>query len=335
MEYHTQGSVLGPILFVLYINDLPDVTHSDTNTYLFADDTKVFRAILEPEDCNKLQEDLYNMQAWTDKWLLCFHPDKCKVMRIGKSKIDKEEYKLKPDGNILAYAEAEKDIGVTIDDKLSFDKHISERVNNAKSIMGLVRRTMEYLDNTTFKLLYTALVRPHLEYANQVWPPHLVKHIDAIENVQRRATKQLPGMSDLSYEERLRVLKLPTLAYRRIRGDMIEMYKILTEKYDPEVTNFIQMNTTSSTRGHNLKIYKIRPRLNVRKYSFVHRSVDIWNSLPESVVTAKTENTFEARLDRHWKGQLLYYSYREAIQNTQPGHDHNTSSDDCLELAVE
>ncbi len=94
------------------------------------------------------------------------------------------------------------------------------------------------------------------------------------------------------------------------------------------------MNTTS-TRGHNLKIYKIRPRLNVRKYSFVHRSVDIWNSLPETVVSAKTVNCFEARLDRHWKNQPLYYNYREKIQLTQPGHDHNLSLDDCLELTVE
>ena len=86
---------------------------------------------------------------------------------------------------------------------------------------------MEYMDCTTFKLLYTALVRPHLEYANQVWCPHLKKHIESIENVQRRASKQIP---QLSYEERLQKIKLPTLAYRRSRGDMTELYKILTGK---------------------------------------------------------------------------------------------------------
>ena len=82
------------------------------------------------------------------------------------------------------YTESEKDIGVTIDEKLSFDKHISEKVNKANSIMGLIR-TMEYMDNNSFKLLYTALVRPHLEYANQVWCPHLAKHKDEIENVEK------------------------------------------------------------------------------------------------------------------------------------------------------
>ena len=242
-----QGSVLGPILFVLYINDLPDITCCDTEVYLFADDTKVFRPIFNESDCDKLQQDLYNMQSWTDEWLLCFHPDKCKAMRIGKSKINYCQYKLRQNDNPLQYVESEKDIGVVIDNKLTFDNHISEKVNKANSIMGLIRRTMDYMDLSSFKLLYTALVRPHLEYANQIWSPHLVKHIEEIENVQRRATKQLPGMSKLSYSERLMKLKLPTLAYRRARGDMIELFKILTGKYDPEVSDFIQMNVNSTT----------------------------------------------------------------------------------------
>ena len=116
-----------------------------------------------------------------------------------------------------------------------FENHINEKVNKANSIMGVIRRTFEFRDIKTFKILYTALVRPHVEYANQVWNPHLKKHIDLLENVQRRATKSVPGLSKLTYEERLRKIGLPTLAYRRISGDMIETYKILSQKYDPEV----------------------------------------------------------------------------------------------------
>ena len=328
-----QGSVLGPILFVLYINDLPDVTSEDTHTYLFADDTKVFRSIIDHSDCSILQRDLHNMQSWTDKWMLCFHPDKCKVMRIGSSSIDVKDYTLKENGNNLQYSTFEKDIGVIIDDKLAFDKHISEKVNKANSIMGLIRRTMEYMDNNTFVLLFKALVRPHVEYANQIWCPHLVKHIDAIENVQRRATRQLPGMSDLSYSERLRKLKLPTLAYRRVRGDMIELFKILTGKYDPEVSNFIRLSDNTTTRGHNYKLFKTRTRLNTRKYSFVHRSVDLWNSLPLSVVSATTVRSFESRLDKHWKNQPLYYEYKEIIAAWQPGS--NQTQEDSPELTGE
>ena len=98
---------------------------------------------------------------------------------------------------------------------------MSNKIRKANSIMGLIRRTYTYLDEENFLLLYKALVRPHIEYANQVWAPHLKKHIVEIENVQRRATKLIPGFKNLSYEERLRRLNLPTLAYHRLRGDMI------------------------------------------------------------------------------------------------------------------
>jgi ribonuclease P/MRP protein subunit RPP40 len=325
---------------VLYINDLPEVAREGTLTYLFADDTKTFREVHSQDDCELLQADLYKMQKWADEWLLCFHPEKCKVMRIGRSSCDKYEYRLKEGGNHLEYSEFEKDIGVTIDDKLNFERHICEKVSKANSIMGLIRRTMEYMDDKTFKLLYTALVRPHIEYANQIWSPYLVKHIEQIENVQRRATKQIPGMADLSYMDRLRRLKLPTLSYRRVRGDMIELFKILTGKYDPEVSSFIQVAGDTTTRGHNLKLYKRRARLNIRKNSFVFRSVDLWNSLPSSVVTAKTVVTFESRLDRHWKNQDIYYEYREHIETYTPSDrsdhcDPNISLDNCLELTEE
>ena len=107
--------------------------------------------------------------------------------------------------------------------------------------------------------------------------------------MQRRATKLVPGLKDISYEERLRKLDLPTLAYCRLRGDVIEMYKILAGKYDPVVSNFIQFNTQLTTRGHQLKIF-----------SFVNRTTNIWNSLPEKVVSAPSILSFERRLVKFW-----------------------------------
>ena len=129
--------------------------------------------------------------------------------------------------------------------------------------------------------LYRSLVRPHLQYANQIWAPHLRKHITAIENVQHRATKLVPSLKNLPYPDRLRALNLPTLAYRRQRGNMIELFKILTPTYDPEVSNFINLaDSNTTTRGHHLKIKKTRPRLKIQLHSFPLRCTDQWNNLP-------------------------------------------------------
>ena len=189
-----QGSVLGPILFVLYINDLPDVIKHGSIPFLFAEDTNIYHRIKCTQDCEDLQEDIKAMQLWSEKWLLCFHPDKCKCMRIGNSYIDLYAYRLKDNGKAMEFSKSEKDISVIIDSKLTFENHINETVNKANSIMGVIRRTFEFLDIKTFRLLYTSLVRPHIEYANQVWNPYLKKHIDMLENVQRRATKSIPGL---------------------------------------------------------------------------------------------------------------------------------------------
>ena len=114
-------------------------------------------------------------------------------------------YKLQKNNSVLQTVDEEKDIGVTIDSQLKFDKHISEKIAKADSMAALIRRTFEHLNNETFVPLYKALVRSQLDYAHSVWAPYKAEHIEEIEiKVQRRATKRLPGMSSLSYEERLK-----------------------------------------------------------------------------------------------------------------------------------
>ena len=184
-----QGSVLGPVLFVIYINDMPTCVTSDV--YLFADDTKISRDVSKPGEHQKLQENLNKLVMWSNTWLLKFNTAKCKVLPL-RRKADKEilpQYTMGSDENthILDCASAEKDIGVYIDTDLSFEKHINEKVNKANMIVGIIRRTYSYLDIENFLLLYKALVRPNLEYASSVWQPYKVKDIDILENVQRRA----------------------------------------------------------------------------------------------------------------------------------------------------
>ena len=300
-----QGSVLGPLLFVLFINSLPDsVTHS--HVYLFADDTKVFKHILKEEDQTQMQSDIDSMYTWADQSKLKFHPEKCVHMTLGNN--NTPEFRYNMGTRQLKITHEEKDLGVLFDDKLSFDSHISAKINKANSVMGVVRRTFQCLDTRLFKQLFKSLIRPHVEYANQVWYPHTKKHILAIENVQRRATRGVIGLSELSYEERLRKLDLPTLEYRRRRGAMIEIYKMTNDKYDPQVRKILtRAVSTSGTRGHTHKLAKERSRLLLRINSFGLRNVNSWNSLPDHVVTAPNMNTFKNRLDKLWSKHPIMY----------------------------
>jgi hypothetical protein len=292
-----------------------------SEAYPFADDLKLFKAIHKEEDSKILQEDINRCQTWAQTSLLEFHPDKCKFMHIGKTPVPHQPYMLA--NTPLKQVTEEKDIGVTIDSQLSFDAHICSKINKANQMLGIINRTFEYKDSTMMATLFKCLVRPHLEYANQAWSPYLMKHVKAIERVQKRATRMIPGMKGKEYEERLRELKLPTLKYRRLRGDMIELFKIVKNINDPEVTqDLIQFRTDTNTRGHSLKIYKKRPRLDIRKHSFFNRTVDIWNSLPQNVINADSVITFESRLDKHWRNLPLRYDHQD---RTNPAHAKTVS----------
>lgn len=208
-----QGSVLGPLLFVIYVNELPTLVESDL--YLFADDAKIFQKISHYNNTLILQKDLDILVNWSNTWLLKVSPDKCVGMTIAnKPPKEAPEYHLNlpQQTHRLQWVSNEKDIGVVIDSKLEFDIHINQKINKANQMFSLIRRSFEFLTTKNFPYLYKSLLRNHLEYASSLWSPYKMKHIEAIENVQRRATKQLPQISHLSYPERLKILKLPSLA---------------------------------------------------------------------------------------------------------------------------
>ena len=306
-----QGSVLGPVLFVIFINTIVDVIDY-VDSALFADDTKLSNGIFSPEDRLPLQIDLNNIGDWSDESLLKFHPGKMIAMRLALAfrsyDLDPPYYSMK--GTHIKVEREETDLGVIIDDNLTFQSHMQAKISKANSIMGLIRRSFQYLDNDMFRMLFTALVRPHVEYANAVWAPSLLKDITAIENVQRRATKCLYGMKDLSYEDRLRLLDLPTLRYRRYRGDMIECFKITHNLYDPAASaGLLPMAPPSGLRRHKYHIERQDYKYEIRKNFFSLRVENQWNHLPDSVVNAKTVKCFEGSLDRMWKAhapEVLY-----------------------------
>lgn len=317
-----QGSILGPILFVIFINDIPDVV--DCGIRLFADDTKAFKQIHTTDDCKKLQHNINSLQDWAEKWNMKFHPEKCKILRIGKDH-PTFQYTMKSNTSNelipLITSEVEKDLGIYIDDKLSFNIHIQQAIAKANRLLGVIRRSFEYLDEEIILFLYKGLVRPTLEYGIAAWSPRLQKDIDAIEAIQRRATKMIPNLKDLPYEDRLRRLKLPTLTYRRYRGDVIHVYKYLHNTYDSPANKMFQ-RSDSQTRGHSLKLFKPRCRTQSRRAFFSQRVVDLWNSLPESVVNAKTLNSLKNQIDRHWNNAPFKYEYKSKFNPGTVSHAH-------------
>jgi len=187
---------------VLYINDIVDNLSCTCTAYLFGDDMKLFNGITQDMDMARLQSDICAVDAWIDHWLLKLNAQKCKAMtvsRCNKHRSTGTSYHLPAAGSNhqLQMVPEEKDLGVVIDSNLQFDNHILGKVKTANRILGLIKRCFKNLDINSFLLLYKALVRSHLEYK--------VKSVEALEGVQRRATKILPGFGDLTYKERLSI----------------------------------------------------------------------------------------------------------------------------------
>jgi hypothetical protein len=289
-----QGSILGPILFTIFINDLPDNLNS--NCKIFADDTKLYT---KPDSNLNLQNDIDTLVEWSNTWNLYFNATKCKIMHIGNTNPEREYVMREEDNETkLKECEEEKDLGVTFDRELLFDRHIANVVSKANQMLGIIRRTFTCIDKDIFTRLYKTLVRPHLEYGNCIWSPRLKRQSAEIEKVQRRATKLVHGLENYSYKERLQVLKLPSLKARRIRGDLIQTYKIFNDVDDIDKDFFFEFPCTNITRNSTDKIHKQHHNCNLRKFSFSYRVTDLWNALTTSTKRAPKTNQFKNLIDK-------------------------------------
>ena len=320
-----QGSVLGPTLFVLFINDLPRVVES--RVALFADDTKVFREIQSDEDREKLQQDIDELLIWSKKWQLPFNESKCKVMHYGKTN-RKADYNL--GGVQIVEVSEEKDLGVTFDQQLSFGTNASKVVAAANSTLGLINRHFRHIETKPFMNLYKTLVRPKVEYCMTVAQPVYKKDKEKIERVQHRATKLVLGMENKDYSERLAELKLPSLEYRRKRADVMQTYRIMNNIDNIDEKKFFKPCKEVRTRGHTMRVQKTQCKSLVRRNTFSQRVVNDWNALPDAVVTSGSINQFKGRLGRWWKNDpIMYQNIRSpqaikhsaiALYNAREGH---------------
>lgn len=290
-----QGSVLGPILFIIFINDLPDTVKAMTK--IFADDTKLFKTITSTADRDIIQKDIKSLADWSSAWQLPFNELKCKVLHYGKNN---PEYKYSMKGHILDKDDTEKDLGVTFDTGLNFRAHINNIIKKANCRVGIIKRHFTKLNKESFLLLYKTLVRPILEYAMAIWAPYSKHEINELEKVQRRATKLLKITRNKPYTNRLKMLNLTTLLYRRERNDMIQVYRLFKGFDKINKDDFFTVDDSHRTRGHQFKVIKPRCVTKLRQNTFSQRTINLWNSLPQEAVMADTVNGFKNQLQKAW-----------------------------------
>ena len=289
-----QGSVLGPILFIIYVNDIDDDLTCKISK--FADDTKITSRVTTSVEKLELQSNLDQLCRWAEKWQMQFNVEKCKVLHIGSNN-NQAMYSL--NGSDLCKVNHEKDLGIIISNDLKPGKHVSEVVKTANKITGFIGRAFEYKSEKVILTLYNSLVRPHLEYCVQFWSPYYRKDIDKLERVQRKVTKMIPRLRNKPYNERLKELGLFSLSKRRLRGDLIEIFKMFRGLDNVNIHDYLNVDERNITRNNGYKIIGKHFRSEEAKHYFFNRVVNVWNSLPAQVVNSDTLETFKNRVDKH------------------------------------
>ncbi|CAM4568387.1 unnamed protein product [Lepidochelys kempii] len=288
-----QGSVLGPILFNLFITDLD--TKSGSVLIKFADDTKLGGIANLEKDRDIIQEDLDDLVNWSNSNRVKFNSEKCKVMHLG---INNKHFSYKLGTHQLEVTEEEKDLGVLVDHRMTMSRQCDMAMKKANAVLECTRRGISSRDKEVLVPLYKALVRPHLEYCVKFWSPMFKKDEFKLEQVQRRATRTIRGMENLSYERRLKELGLFSLTKRRLRGDMIALYKYIRGINTGEGEELFKLSANVDTRTNGYKLAIGKFRLEIRQRFLTIRGVKFWNSLPREAVGAKDLSGFKTKLDK-------------------------------------
>lgn len=288
-----QGSVLGPLMFLLYINDLPDKIPESIKIKLFADDVKIYSELSRPFSPGGLQSCLNLLQEWCFLWQMSINADKCATLYMG---FNNPHFPYRVDTSVIPCPTAVKDLGVHISPDLKFSFHCNEIVSKALRCVSLIFRSFISKHPTLLVRAYLVYIRPLLEYATPVFNPFYLKDIRLIESVQRSFSRRIPGLGNLPYSERLKRLNLDMLQLRRLRADLILCYQIIHGLVDLPFDSYFKYAPHGPTRGHQWKLYLPLARLDLRKSTFAVRVVPVWNSLSESVVSAPSLHIFRHRL---------------------------------------
>ena len=288
-----QGSVLGPTLFLLYINDIVDVPKSELR--LFADDTVLYRAIKSQHDHQILQEDLHNLTKWASDWQMDFNVSKCHLLRVtNKRKPHESTYSANTEA--LAKVSQCDYLGIRCSETLRWGAHCSKVAAKANKTLGLIRRTLKSCSREVKERAYMMLVRPTLEYASSSWNPHTDTDVNRLEQVQKNAARFVCNNYKLTTSTSGLVSSLgwDTLEHRRLFNQSVLFYKFHNGLINCKLPDSLMRSCPQrSTRRHCLTYQQQQSTVLAHSYSFFPRTVRVWNLLPSEVVTSTTLNSFK------------------------------------------
>ena len=300
-----QGSVLGPLLFTLYINDITDNLDPSATIKLFADDVKLYSEFSNISPTN-LQTYLDYIAHWAFTWQLNISHQKCNILTLGKHTISNT---LLISNQPIPIVDSVKDLGIFVDSDLKFTRHIDDIVSKAKQRSSLIHRCFLSRNPSNLLRAYKTYIRPIVEYASTTWSPTYVYHICLLESVQRNFTKRIPGCCHLAYADRLTKLNLLTLEHRRLIADLVMCFNIIKDNNCLLTEDFFKINPNQNLRGHSLKLSFPVANLNVRKFFFSNRIISIWNSLPSNLVLSPSPTSFKRQLAKLDLSKFLTIPY--------------------------
>jgi hypothetical protein len=289
-----QGSVLGPILFLTYINDLPGSVHSDVR--LFADDTIIYKHIKCKQDQIHLQDDLDRLVQWEREWDMEFHPGKCQVIQFTKSRPIPHTYNLH--GMELDTVKDVKYLGVNLSSNLSWGNHITKVTNCAGRSLGFLKRNLQVSSPAIKEKAYLSLVRPQVEYCSTVWDPHQKYLTHRVEMVQRRAARWVLHRfhNTSSVTGMIQQLGWITLEQRRQNARLAMMYRLVHGLVAVNPHTYITPVLRQTRLSHQYSFIKIASRTDSFGQSFFPRTVGQWNALPPAVVGVTSLESFRSQL---------------------------------------
>ena len=286
-----EGTVLGPLLFLIYINDLP--SRATSSVRLFANDCLLYRVIKGHQDAERLQADLNQFQEWEKDWQMLFNPDKCEHIRItNKRNIIQTSYNIH--GHTLKETTQAKYLGVTIDNKLSWNSHVNQMMKRANQTTAFLRRNLSRCSKDVKAQCYKSLVRPQLEYAATTWDPYTKTNSAKVEAVQRRAARfcfndyrQTSSVSSMMQD-----LEWEQLQTRRQQNKTVMMYRIVNNLVEIPANQYLTP-TGVSTRGHQQRFLPYYCSVNAYQGSFFPSAIRLWNALPVSTVSVQSMDDFK------------------------------------------